>query len=56
MFDEKSNEFMLACAMDSTLQKTLIFTTLRDCHLRSFKDISTIVDNHHPLFVARMSR
>jgi len=56
LFDEKSNEFLLACAMETTTHGTLVFSTLRDCHLRSFRDIQSIMNKHHPDFVAKMTR
>lgn len=57
LFNEIDHTFVLSCAMDKYMQKgVLVFSTLKDCHLRSFSDILSIVDNKHPDFVARMIR
>ena len=55
LFEEESNNFLVACAMDKTSHSAMIFTTLRDCHLRSFSDILILMDDHYD-FVAKMSR
>ena len=55
LFDEASNEFLVACAMEKNTLGTFIFTTFRDCHLRGFEDIAFLM-NDHTAFVAKMTR
>ena len=55
LFDEATNEFLLACAMENSALGTLIFSTFRDCHLRKFDDIVFLLKGHVD-FVATMSR
>ena len=55
LFDEASNEFLLACAMENSTLGSLIFTTFRDCHLRGFDDILYLMEKNAS-FVAKMSR
>lgn len=57
LYDETTNKFIIACVMDKYMQKgLLIFTTLKDCHLRKYNDIIAMIDESHPDFIARMTR
>ena len=55
MFRESDNSFLIACVMDKASKGPFIFTTFRDCHLRSFVDIEYLMHDH-PDFVGKMSR
>lgn len=55
LFDEATNDFLLACAMENTKLGTFIFSTFRDCHLRKFDDIVFLMNGHSD-FVATMSK
>ena len=57
LFDEASGTFLLACVLkrqDTTTE--MLFTTLQDCHLRSYSDVKRLMSRNNQHFVALMTR
>lgn len=55
LYDERENIFILACVCNGNLRGELLFTTIKDCHLRNFDDLLPIVSRNSE-FLAKMSR